>query len=107
MEAIVLAAIVLVVVTFLGLSRANELFVIDVRSGKARLVRGRMPKAMFDDLADVLGGVPDATVRGVTSDGRPAVAARGRITPEQLQRLRNVVGRFTLAQIRSGSKRPA
>jgi hypothetical protein len=107
MEAVLLAAVVLVAVAFLGLSRANELFVIHVRSGKVRVLRGRVPGALLGDLGDVLANVPEATVRVVTSDGRPALAARGRVTSDQLQRLRNVVGRFTTAQIRAASKRRA
>jgi hypothetical protein len=107
MEAVVLLAVVLVAALFLGLSRANELFVLHVRSGTVRVARGRVPGALLSELGDVLVKVSEATVRVVTSDGRPAVAARGRVTPDQLQRLRNVVGRFTTAQIRAGSKRRA
>jgi len=99
--AVIAAFVLLVVVYAVGLSRQTELFVLRVREGSVRLVRGRVPVALLSDFKDVLRGAQDAQVRAVLSDGRPRLDARGSLSPEQQQRLRNVLGRFTTAQIRT------
>ena len=98
---ILVAALVLIAVAFLLSRHGNELFCVEVRSGKVRRVRGRAPAALMDDFEVILKAVPEGTVRVVVEDRKPAVRARGRIGPDEMQRLRNVVGRYTTAQMRT------
>lgn len=95
---LVLAAIPLAIAIF----RSNELFVLRVRRGKVELVRGRLPPALLADLQDVFERTTsDAEVRVVSEQQRPRAIVRGAKEPIA-QHVRNVVGRFRVAQIRSG-----
>ena len=90
-----------------GLRRANELFVVDLRDGRARLVRGRLPPRLLADLGDIARASPSARgrVRVVVSSARPEVLVGGAIDDDAAQRVRNVVGLFRLSQLRAGRGR--
>ena len=91
----------------LALVRANELFFVRVRDGSVRLVRGRLPPRLFDDLNDVVRkpAVLRAELRAVNEGGRPRLYAEGELSPEHKQRLRNVIGAWTVQQIRTAPAR--
>ena len=86
------------------LRRATELFCVRVVSGQPRHVRGRIPPALFNDICDVLASsrVETVVLRAVTEGGKPRLLVDGDLHPDQVQRLRNVLGRFKTAQIRAG-----
>ncbi len=88
-------------------SRANELFRGRFDRGVFRLERGRCPAALVHALGDVarLERLDGVTLSVRSADGAPRVTASGNIDDGQLQQLRNVVGRFEVAQIRRGGKR--
>lgn len=89
-----------------ALRRSNELFVARVRRGQVEFVRGRMPQSLYDDLADVFAGSAAAgRVRVVVEGGRARAELKG-IDGNLAQRVRNVVGRFQVAQIRAGRRAP-
>src|SRR5688500_12795351 len=90
----------------LAIVRANELFLVRVRDGGLRLVRGRVPSRLFDDLADVVRkpAVVRADLRAVNEGGRPRLYAEGELSPEHKQRLRNVIGTWTVQQIRAAPR---
>jgi hypothetical protein len=96
--------VVLSVPLALALRRATELFVVEVRQGKPRFVRGRMPQALFDDIADIVARpkVRRAVLRAVKESGRARLYVSGKVGDAQVQRLRNVVGRHSAEQIRAG-----
>jgi len=88
-------------------SRANELFRGRFDRGSFRLERGRCPAALVRAIEDVarLERLDGVTLSVRSASGAPRVAASGNIDDGQLQQLRNVVGRFQVAQIRRGGKR--
>jgi hypothetical protein len=90
----------------LALVRANELFLVRVRDGVVRIVRGRVPGRLLDDLADVVRrpAVVRADLRAVNEGGRPRLYAEGELSPEHKQRLRNVIGTWTVQQIRAAPR---
>ena len=96
---LVLAALVIAVL----LRWQTELFVLRVEKGKARVVRGRVPPTLLQDLLDVvkLGPAENARMSIVLRSGRAAVEARGDWSEGQIQKLRNVVGLWPLAKLRS------
>jgi hypothetical protein len=88
--------------------RSNELAVLEFEGGRLTLARGRLPHDLFNDLEDVLkrGRITRASLRVVVESRSPRLIAQG-VDAEAVQRLRNVVGRFPLATIRSGRRRAA
>jgi hypothetical protein len=99
---LLLATVPLVV----GLLRANELFCLRLRAGGVRVARGRIPQRLLDDIGDVLRSSPvsKGTLRGVSEDGRVRLYADAALTDAQRQQLRNVVGTWTVSQIRNAAK---
>lgn len=102
--ALALALVPLIV----SIRRSTELFLIQVRDGKARFTRGRIPQSLLDDIADVVRSPPveRAELRAVRRGGQPEWAVRGALGSDQLQRLRNVLGRYSAQRISAGG-RPA
>lgn len=99
---LLLAAIPFVI----ALRRSNELFVARVRKGELEVVRGRLPQGLFDDLEDVFARTQaDASLRVVVENRRPRAEIRG-VDEGTAQRVRNVIGRFPLAEIRAGRRAP-
>ena len=87
--------------------RSNELFCVEVTRGKPRVVRGRCPQRLLDDLADVLGRprVERARLRVVVEDGLPRlIVALGNLSDAQAQQLRNVLGTYRAQEIRAGRR---
>ena len=106
---LLLPALLLVVLVplVLALVRANELFCLRVRAGRIRVVRGRLPQALLDEIDDVLRGAPgaDVTLRAVVEDRTPRFYLEGELSEAIRQRLRNVLAQFPLARIRNAPKR--
>jgi Protein of unknown function (DUF3634) len=102
----ILILAVLAVPFFVALARATELFLIDVSDGRAVHRRGRLPQRLLNDIVDVVRrpAIARCEIRVVAEAGRPRVVVRGKISDAQLQRLRNVVGKFQVAQIRAGKR---
>lgn len=92
-----------------ALLRANELFYVRVEGRNVRLLRGRLPQRLLDDIVDVLRARPirRGAVRVVVDDRRPRVHVEGDISPEQAQQLRNTVSMWPIAKIRAAPKRRA
>ena len=88
-----------------SLSRANELFVVDVTGDGVKVRRGRIPQKLLDDIGDVVRGVSHATVRCKSEGGKPRLYASGAVGADQSQRLRNIVGTWTVAQMRTAPRR--
>jgi hypothetical protein len=102
---VALAFLVLSVPLVIAILRANELFFLRIREGKVSVARGRIPQRLLDDIGDTVRGVDRASLRGVVEDRRPRLYAEGELSAEQKQRLRNVIGTWTTAQIRTAPRR--
>ncbi|HEX9620468.1 MAG TPA: DUF3634 family protein [Polyangiaceae bacterium] len=95
----------------LALRRANELFCIQARAGRAELVRGRLPPRLLRDLADIVerSRLDGVRVRVVVEARKPRVlvsSVRKRAVPGGVvQRMRNVVGHYEVSQIRQAKRR--
>jgi hypothetical protein len=91
----------------LGIRRSTELFVIHVRSGEPRLVRGRLPQSLLDEITDIVRSprVSAARLRVVRRSGQPELSLRGDVDDAGAQRLRNVIHRYGVARIAAGGRR--
>ena len=89
-----------------ALLRANERFCLRLRGGRLRIARGRIPQRLLDDIGDVVGDPPGAegTLRGVSEDGRVRLYAEADLSEAQRQRLRNVLGQWSVTQVRNAPR---
>jgi hypothetical protein len=105
-----LAIAVLLAVTLpplvISIRRSTELFVLRVQAGQVRFVRGRMPQGLLGEIVDIVSSPPiaRATLTAVRRRGRAEWLVRGSVEGGQLQRLRNVLGRYSLQRILAGGK---
>jgi hypothetical protein len=99
---------VLSIPLLISIRRSNELFSVKVSGGQVELRRGRAPQRLLDDIHDVVRQPPvgSASIRVVRDHNRPRAQIHGQLAPGQTQRLRNVVGAYSLARIKAGG-RPA
>ncbi len=102
---VALAFLLLSAPLVVAIVRANELFFLRITAGRISVRRGRIPQRLLDDMADVAKGVERATLRGVIEGGRPRLYAEGELGVDQKQRLRNVIGTWSVAQIRTAPRR--
>lgn len=87
----------------LALRRANELFVLEARQGKLHVLRGRLPPSLFSELAEIAAreSADAAQIRVVSESGLPRLIVNGSAQRSE-QAMRNVLGRYNVAQIRAG-----
>jgi hypothetical protein len=90
-----------------ALRRANELFVLSARNGTLRITRGRVPPALFSELAEIAerANLDNAEIRVLSESGVPRLfvsGANASALEQAGQAARNVLGRFSVAQIRAG-----
>jgi hypothetical protein len=84
----------------------NELFRLSAEHGELSLEHGRLPPTLFSELADVARRerLHQVVIRAVVEGGRARLIVEG-AGKDAEQPLRNVLGRFTLQQIRAGRRR--
>src|SRR5262245_8777664 len=89
-----------------SIRRSTELFKLKVRDGKAHFVRGRIPQSLLSDVNDIVRSpaIARAEIRAVRRGGKARLEANGELTPEQRQRLRNVLGAYSLQRIMAGGR---
>ena len=94
--------ILVLIVGALLAQRLNELFVLSICHGRVLVVRGRIPPALLEALADVAqsGGIEQATVRAVRGPWHARLVIRG-VDDGTAQRLRNVFGIHPIHELRA------
>lgn len=107
--ALLLLVLAVAVVGSLMLITRNATLVcaLSVHNGKVLHVRGHAPKRLVHDIGEVVSVRPvsSARIRVVSRSGTAAVEASGDLSEHELQRIRNVVGTWPLAMIRSAPPR--
>lgn len=90
-----------------GLRRATQLCVLKVERGQLTLLRGRLPPALFADLTEIVArhATEPLELRIVSESGVPRLVLRGSAPPGLEQALRNVLGRYSISQLRAGRRR--
>lgn len=111
MDTAALVALVVVVGCILGVrvaaARAVTVAQLAVEGGHVRVVRGGIAPPVLADVRDVARQPPIDRLRIdiVRSSGRAEVRFSGRVTDEQAQRLRNVIGSVPLARLMNAVRR--
>src|SRR5262245_54599193 len=92
----------------ISIRRSTELFRVRVRKGRAVFVRGRMPPSLLSDLSDIVRSPPiaHAEIWAVRRSGTACLETKGEVSAEQRQRLRNIIGTYSLQRIRAGARPP-
>jgi hypothetical protein len=92
---------------YVAARRAVTIAELDIRHGVVDVVRGGIAPPVLADLRDVAKRPPidGLRVRILRSSGRAEVELRGRVTGEQAQRIRNVVGSVPLARLVNAPRR--
>lgn len=95
------------VALYIAAQRAVTIAELRVERGSVRVVRGGIVPPVLADLRDVAKRPPidDLRILITRSSGRAQVTFSGRISEEQAQRVRNVVGRVPLARLVNAHKR--
>lgn len=102
--AVVLVVLTFVVVLFLA-RQTRVLLVIEVSGGRIVRMSGRGPAELCSDLEDVLArSMSTGKVVLFLEGGRATVRATGSMDEGTKQMLRNVVGRFPIARLRSARR---
>ena len=83
-------------------TRTRELFYVSVRSGRSLLVSGRVPPGFFGELKRMLANPPvvRGSVKAVKTESGGRLIFSG-IDEARAQRLRNMFGLTTAAQLRN------
>jgi hypothetical protein len=102
-----LLLLVLAIPLVVAILRANELFVLRWNGQKLRLARGQIPPRLLADLDDIVraDAPEELELRGVVEDQRTRIYPRGALTDAQKQQIRNAVGQWPVAKIRSARRR--
>jgi hypothetical protein len=98
-----LLAAVAIAALFVSARRAREVCVLSVREGRTLRLRGKLPADARSAIDDVLARarVQRAQVRILRGETRATLDARG-LDSTTAQRLRNVLGTFSMARISAG-----
>lgn len=82
------------------------MFTLVIRDGRVVRGRGRIPPRLASEIEDIIDreGVTSARIKGVLRDGQPVLLFDGEMSPGTMQQMRNVIGQFSAAEVRSGKK---
>jgi hypothetical protein len=86
--------------------RGARLFTLSVEGGRIVRVQGHLPPRLLSELRDVVerARLPRARLVAVARDGLPALTSDAPLSEGLEQQLRNVLGQFSVAQIRRGTR---
>lgn len=107
MRALIIGLFILAVLWWWwGLQQSAILFTVRVRDGTITRVRGRIPPRLLSEIKDVVerAGVTDAQFTARSRGDQPVLHFEGEMDPNMMQQMRNVMGQFTIGQIRTGQK---
>ncbi len=78
----------------------------DVDRGQIVTMKGRLPRRLLGDVRDVLAMAPHPTgrLRCYSSQRRPVWQYSGSFSEDHRQRLRNVLGQWSVAQLRQAPR---
>jgi hypothetical protein len=86
---------------------AITIAVAEIRDGKVELSHGKLSPRVLGDLRDVASRlrIKNATLRIVRAKDHARVEVQGKVSEQQLQTLRNVVGSVKLPQLVKADRR--
>ncbi|MDI1444051.1 DUF3634 family protein [Polyangium sp. 6x1] len=102
---VALGLVAFVVVVIVSVERTRRLLVVEAEGGKVARLSGRAPADLAADIEDILArSRATGTIVLRLEGGRVVVRAEKGIDETTAQRLRNVVGRFPVARLRTARR---
>ncbi|TKC95767.1 DUF3634 family protein [Polyangium fumosum] len=102
---VALGLVAFVVVVIVSVERTRRLLVVEAQAGKVARLSGRAPAELAADIEDVLGrSRATGTIVLRLEGGRVVVRTEKGIDETTAQQLRNVVGRFPVARLRTARR---
>jgi hypothetical protein len=86
---------------YFAAKRAITIAELEITKGKLIVVRGGIAPPILADLRDIASRplIPDLRIQILRASGRAEVKLTGTVSPEQAQRIRNVIGSVPLARL--------
>ncbi|HEY3817474.1 MAG TPA: DUF3634 family protein [Polyangiaceae bacterium] len=86
---------------------AITIAVAEIRDGKVEITRGGLSPRVLGDLRDVATRprIESATLRIIRAKDRARVEISGKVSEQQVQRFRNVIGNVPVAQLVKATRR--
>jgi Protein of unknown function (DUF3634) len=81
--------------------RSQELFRIQIRSGKQTVTRGYVPVGLLNDFGAAVRGVQNGEIRAHKGQGGARLSFGGDVDAGAAQRLRNIFGLYPVARLRA------
>jgi len=95
------------VVFFLWSMRRREIFRLEVREGRAEVVRGRVPPGMLGEIRALVAQPPPvrrATIFAFRGLSAARIYASGDLDASRAQRIRNIFSLYPTAQLRAAEE---
>ena len=110
MSVLVAAAIgvaILMTLVWANARRAITIAVAEIRDGKLEITRGGLSPRVLGDLRDIASRprIGSCTLRILRAKDRARVEVHGKVSEQQVQRFRNVVGNVPVAQLVKATRR--
>ena len=98
---------VLLLLVWVNARAAITIAVAEIRDGKVEITRGGLAPRVLGDLRDIASRprIESARLRIVRARDRARVEIRGQVSPQQIQRIRNVIGNVPMAQLAKANRR--
>ena len=80
---------------------AITIAVIEIANGKLDVTRGSLSPRVLDDVRDIASRprIESATLRILRQRDRARIEVHGKVSEQQVQRIRNVIGNIPVAQL--------
>jgi hypothetical protein len=98
---------VLLTLVWANARRAITIAVAEIHDGKVEITRGGLSPRVLGDLRDIASRprIGSATLRILRAKDRARVEVSGKVSEQQVQRFRNVIGNVPVAQLVKATRR--
>ncbi len=102
--AIACAVLVFLAALWVAARRDITICILQIQNGEMAVVQGAISPRVLSDLRDVVRRptVKSATVRIVRAKDHASLQATGKLSADQVQQLRNIVGSIPVAKLANG-----
>jgi hypothetical protein len=102
-----LGVAILLLLVWASARSAITIAVAEIRDGKVEITRGGISPRVLGDLRDIASRprIGSATLRIIRAKDHARIEVTGKVSEQQVQRLRNVIGNVPVAQLTKAERR--